>query len=78
MSVFSYRRFGTDAVLIIAGLFLYLAISETILVWRFQRKTNILQKIEDSLEHRLYRKGSSDKFFVTTPFLIRLTIAKNQ
>lgn len=44
LSVFSYRRFGTDAVLIIAGLFLYLAISETILVWRFQRKTNILQK----------------------------------
>ena len=44
LSVFSYRRFGTDAVLIIEGLFLYLAISETILVWRFQRKTNILQK----------------------------------
>lgn len=44
VSVFSYRTFGTKAVLIIAGLFLYLALSETFLVWRFQRNTNILQK----------------------------------
>ena len=44
VSVFSYRTFGTNAVLIIAGLFLYLAISETLMVWRFQRDTNIIQK----------------------------------
>ena len=44
VSVFSYRTFGTNAVLIIAGLFLYLAISETLMVWRFQRDTNIMQK----------------------------------
>ena len=35
---------GTDAVLIIAGLFLYLAVSESFLVWRFQRNTNAFQK----------------------------------
>ncbi|MDU5332951.1 YoaK family protein [Enterococcus sp.] len=44
VSVFSYRMIETKAVLIIAGLFLYLALSETFLVWRFQRNTNILHK----------------------------------
>lgn len=44
ISVFSYRMIGTNAVLIIAGLFLYLALSESFLVWRFQRNTNIMQK----------------------------------
>lgn len=44
ISVFSYRMIGTNAVLIIAGLFLYLAISESFLIWRFQRNTNMLQK----------------------------------
>lgn len=44
LSVFSYRMLGTQALLIIAGLFLYLALSETFLVWRFQRNTTILQK----------------------------------
>lgn len=44
VSVFSYRMIGTDAVLIIAGLFLYLAVSESFLVWRFQRNTNAFQK----------------------------------
>ncbi|MGM0167560.1 hypothetical protein IGI39_002544 [Enterococcus sp. AZ135] len=44
VSVFSYRTFGSNAVLIIAGLFLYLALSETYLVWRFRRNTTILQK----------------------------------
>lgn len=44
LSVFSYRMIGTKAVLIIAGLFLYLALSETFLVWRFQRNTNVLHK----------------------------------
>lgn len=44
LSVFSYRMIGTNAVLIIAGLFLYLALSESFLVWRFQRNTNIMQK----------------------------------
>lgn len=44
ISVFSYRMIGTNAVLIIAGLFFYLAISESFLIWRFQRNTNMLQK----------------------------------
>ncbi|GAA2911507.1 YoaK family protein [Enterococcus pseudoavium] len=44
VSVFAYRTLGNNAVLIISGLFLYLAISETFLVWRFQRKTNFLHK----------------------------------
>lgn len=44
VSVFSYRMIETKAVLIIAGLFLYLALSETFLVWRFQRNTNMLHK----------------------------------
>ena len=44
LSVFSYRMIGKNAVLIIAGLFLYLALSETYLVWRFQRNTKLLQK----------------------------------
>lgn len=44
ISVFSYRTFGTNAVLLIAGLFLYLALSETFLVWRFQRNTKSMQK----------------------------------
>ncbi|MDT2595463.1 YoaK family protein [Enterococcus dongliensis] len=44
VSVFAYRILKTKAILIIAGLFLYLALSETFLVWRFQRNTNILQK----------------------------------
>ncbi|MGL9729178.1 hypothetical protein IGI44_002555 [Enterococcus sp. DIV0756] len=44
ISVFSYRMIGTNAVLIIAALFLYLALSESFLVWRFQRNTNIMQK----------------------------------
>ena len=44
VSVFAYRMLATRAVLVIAGLFLYLALSETFLVWQFQRDTNILQK----------------------------------
>lgn len=44
VSVFSYRMIGEKAVLIIAGLFLYLALSETFLVWRFQRNTDIFEK----------------------------------
>ncbi|REC32329.1 hypothetical protein CF160_07645 [Enterococcus pseudoavium] len=44
VSVFAYRTLGNNAVLIISGLFLYLAISETFLVCRFQRKTNFLHK----------------------------------
>lgn len=42
LSVFAYRLIGKDAVLIIAGLFLVLALSETFFVWRFQRTTKYL------------------------------------
>ncbi|MBU5363965.1 YoaK family protein [Enterococcus devriesei] len=43
VSVFFYRWIGAKTVLLIAGLFLYLALSETFFVWRFQREVHLFR-----------------------------------
>ncbi|MEG1502899.1 MAG: YoaK family protein [Enterococcus sp.] len=44
VSVFFYRLIGTKALWIISGLFLLMALSETFLVWQFQRNVFRLEK----------------------------------
>ncbi|MGM0126249.1 hypothetical protein IGI37_003678 [Enterococcus sp. AZ194] len=42
-SVFLYRLIETKAILLVSGLFLYLALSQTYLIWRFYRQEHYLK-----------------------------------